>query len=48
MWSEFVRSGKESEKKEWGPFGNVDMTWRIRGVLVDGHMELQIFVQSAS
>lgn len=43
-----MRSGKESEKKERGPFGNVDMTWRIRGVLVDGHVELQMFVQSGS
>lgn len=42
------RSGNESEKKDREPLGNVEMTWRRRGVFVDGHVELQMFVQRFS
>ena len=37
-WREAV---KESEKKEREPLGNVEMTWRTRVVLVDGHVAWQ-------
>lgn len=43
--SRLVRSGKESEKKEKAPSGNVEMTWRTRGVEVEGHVEWQMLSQ---
>lgn len=39
---------KESEKKERVPLGNDEMSWRMPGVLVEGHVELLMSVQRVS
>lgn len=39
---------KESEKKEREALGKVEMTWRMRGEFVEGHVEPQIFAHRVS
>lgn len=41
-------AGKESAKKEREPLGNVEMTWRMSGALVEGHVDLQALAQRCS
>lgn len=43
-----ANEGKQSEKKEREARGNVEIMWRTRGVLVDGHVAWQMFSQSCS
>lgn len=40
--------GKESAKKERAALGNVSMTWRTRGVRVEGHVAWQALSQRGS
>jgi len=40
--------GKESAKKERAALGNVSMTWRTRGVRVEGHVAWQALTQRGS
>lgn len=47
-WWVAVAAGNESEKKEREARGKVEMTWRTRGVSVDGHVERQVLAQRCS